>query len=91
MSNIEFYNYLNGRRDTKLVTYEVIEHTVTVEPVTEGEEATTDDGYIVQVSVEHVKGKRTFLLTETYRSNASGRGLKHTRYELSDMIQKGVR
>ena len=85
MSNEEFYNYLKGRRDIKTITYEVVEHQVE----TETTEAVIQDGYIVKVDVDHIRGKRSFLLAETYHTGK--RGEIHTRQTLSKMLQAGVR
>lgn len=80
LTQTEMYNYLQGRRDLESVTFTVVEHSID-----------EDNGYIIEVSVDHAKGKKTFLLEDSFRSDSRGRGLTHTRYELSNMIQKGVR
>ena len=80
LTQTEMYTYLAGRRDLESVTFTVIEHSVD-----------EDNGYIIEATVDHAKGKKTFLLGDSFRTDSRGRGLTHTRYELSDMIQKGVR
>jgi hypothetical protein len=78
LTQTEIYNYLTGRRDLESVTFTVVEHSTD-----------EDNGYIIEATIDHAKGKKTFLLAETYHTGK--RGEIHTRQTLSKMLQAGVR
>ena len=78
LTQTEMYTYLAGRRDLESVTFTVVEHSTD-----------EDNGYIIEATIDHAKGKKTFLLAETYHTGK--RGEIHTRQTLSKMLQAGVR